>query len=114
MVNATSRHFLKSLYSLCFVGSVNSSPQVDAVGYGLSLLKLMKTLSYPPGGILSAPVKNTRIIFKETLGASLVEARVYRGYTIMHNKINKETYTYHNFHRDHQHLLDASFLLSVH
>ena len=40
----------------------------------------------PTGGILSAPVKNTRIIFNETLGASLVEARVCRDYIIMHNK----------------------------
>ena len=75
MVNATLRLLLKSPYSSYLVGRVNSSPQVDAVGYGLSPLKLMVTLLYPMGGILSAPVKNARIILSDTLGTSLVVAK---------------------------------------
>ena len=41
-------------------GSVRVSPQVEAVGKGLTWLKLRVASLNPSGGITSAPVKNAR------------------------------------------------------
>ena len=53
-----------------FVGKVSSIAQVEAVGYGLVELNVRVEDLYPDGGMQSAPVKNARIVIRETGGIS--------------------------------------------
>ena len=60
LVIAYLKLFLNDSYLVYLVGSVRVSPQVEAVGKGLTWLKLRVASLNPSGRITSAPVKHAR------------------------------------------------------
>ena len=59
---------------MCFVGRVNSTAHVDAVGYSFKGLKFNTADLYPEGGTVSAPVKNASTVPKDTAYSEVVSA----------------------------------------